>query len=51
MLLSEHLAHDHTLEAGHVALLRGDFEVSVDDGDSQENTSSAAECAEKIGTN
>lgn len=44
----EHLAHDHTLEAGHVALLSGNFEVSVDDGDSKQNTSSATKGAKKV---
>lgn len=41
-----YLAHDHTLEAGHIALLCGNFKVSVDDSDSQEDTSSAAQRAE-----
>lgn len=50
-LLEEHLAHDHTLEAGHVALLSGNLEVAVDDGDSKKDTSSAAESTEKIATN
>lgn len=51
MLLSEHLAHDHALEAGHVALLSGDFEVAVDDGDGKEDTSSATKRTEKVTTN
>jgi hypothetical protein len=45
------LAHDHTLEAGHIALLGGNLKVSVDDGDGQKNTGTAAQCAEKIATN
>lgn len=46
-----HLTHDHTLEAGHIALLGGDLKVSVDDGDGQEDTSTAAQGAEKIASN
>jgi len=42
------LAHDHALEAGHVALLGGNFEVSVDDGYGKENTSTATESTEKV---
>jgi hypothetical protein len=51
MLSFEHLAHDHTLEAGHVALLSGDFEVSVNDGNGKKDTSSATEGTKKVATN
>lgn len=42
------LAHDHALEAGHVALLGGNLKVAVDDGDGEEDTGSAAQGAEEI---
>ena len=44
------LSHDHALEAGHVALLGGDFKVAVDDGDSKEDTGTTAESTEEIAT-
>ena len=49
--LWEHLAHDHTLEAGHVALLGGNLEVSVDNSNGKQDTSSAAEGAEEVTAN
>lgn len=37
-----HLAHDHTLEPSHVTFLGGNFEISIDDGHGEENTSATA---------
>jgi hypothetical protein len=51
MFKSKYLAHDHALEASHVALLGGNLEVSVDNGDSQKDTSSTAQGAEEITSN
>lgn len=45
------LAHDHALKTGHIALLGGDFEVSVNDSYGKENTSTATESAEKVAAN
>jgi hypothetical protein len=49
--MKANLAHDHALKAGHVALLSGNFEVSVDDSHGKENTCAAAQSTKKIATN
>jgi hypothetical protein len=47
----KYLSHDHALETSHVALLGSDFKVSVNNSNSEQDTSSAAESTEKIRAN
>lgn len=42
------LAHHHAFQSCHVAFLRGDFEVAVDDRDGQKNTGSGAQRSQEI---
>jgi hypothetical protein len=51
MLSYIQLTHDHALEAGHIAFLGGDLEISVDDRNSQEDTGTRAESSEKVAAN
>jgi len=37
-LHKESLAHDHSLHAGQITLLRGDFKVAVDDAEKDVST-------------